>query len=57
MFGLDQHYTGKVVDARVDEYNRNLALTIQPDTALPASAYQKAVAVDLYLGLPFGSAN
>ncbi|MNG72450.1 Alginate biosynthesis protein Alg44 [compost metagenome] len=57
VFGLDQHYTGKVVDARVDEYNRNLALTIQPDTALPASAYQKAVAVDLYLGLPFGSAN
>lgn len=57
VFGLDQHYSGKVVDARVDEVNRNLALTIQPDSPLPAWAYQKAVAVDLYLGLPFGRAN
>jgi alginate biosynthesis protein Alg44 len=39
VFGLDQHYSGKVVDARVD------------------AAYQKAVAVDLFLGLPFASAN
>ncbi|MCO7521575.1 MULTISPECIES: PilZ domain-containing protein [unclassified Pseudomonas] len=57
VFGLDQHYSGKVVDARSDEVNRNLALTIQPDQPLPAAAYQKAVAVDLYLGLPFGSGN
>ncbi|MEX5587274.1 PilZ domain-containing protein [Pseudomonas urmiensis] len=57
VFGLDQHYSGKVVDARVDEVNRNLALTIQPDSPLPAAAYQKAVAVDLFLGLPFASAN
>jgi alginate biosynthesis protein Alg44 len=46
-----------VVDARVDEVNRNLALTIQPDSPLPADAYQKAVAVDLFLGLPFGAAR
>lgn len=57
VFGLDQHFSGKVVDARADEVNRNLALTILPDSPLPAAAYQKAVAVDLYLGLPFGSAN
>ncbi|MCO7514949.1 PilZ domain-containing protein [Pseudomonas guariconensis] len=57
VFGLDEHYGGKVVDARVDEINRNLALTIQPDSPLPAAAYQKAVAVDLYLGLPFGGAR
>ncbi|MCE1118136.1 MULTISPECIES: PilZ domain-containing protein [Pseudomonas] len=57
VFGLDQHFSGKVVDARSDEVNRNLALTILPDSPLPAAAYQKAVAVDLYLGLPFGSAN
>ncbi|MGG7634391.1 PilZ domain-containing protein [Pseudomonas sp. ES1] len=57
VFGLDQHFSGKVVDARSDEVNRNLALTILPDSPLPAVAYQKAVAVDLYLGLPFGSAN
>ncbi|MDR2306665.1 MAG: PilZ domain-containing protein [Paucimonas sp.] len=57
VFGLDQHFAGTVVDARSDEVNRNLALTIQPDRPLPAAAYQKAVAVDLYLGLPFGSGN
>ena len=57
VFGLDQHFSGKVVDARSDEVNRNLALTIAPDQPLPAAAYQKAVAVDLYLGLPFGSGN
>lgn len=57
VFGLDEHFSGKVVDARADELNRNLALTIQPDSPLPAAAYQKAVAVDLYLGLPFGSSN
>ncbi|MDC0689642.1 PilZ domain-containing protein [Mitsuaria sp. RG] len=57
VFGLDQHFSGKVVDARSDELNHNLALTIQPDSPLPAAAYQKAVAVDLYLGLPFGSGN
>ena len=53
VFGLDEHFTGKVIDSRVDEANKNLALTIAPDTPLPRQAYQKPVAVDLFLGLPF----
>ncbi|MFZ0156268.1 PilZ domain-containing protein [Pseudomonas sp.] len=53
VFGLDEHFSGKVVDSRVDEANKNLALTIAPDTPLPRQAYQKPVAVDLFLGLPF----
>ncbi|QBF26448.1 PilZ domain-containing protein [Pseudomonas tructae] len=53
VFGLDQAYSGKVIDSRVDEVNKNLALTIAPDSPLPRAAYQKPVAVDLYLGLPF----
>ncbi|MBH3428094.1 PilZ domain-containing protein [Pseudomonas alkylphenolica] len=53
VFGLDEHFTGKVVDSHVDEANKNLALTIAPDTPLPRQAYQKPVAVDLFLGLPF----
>ncbi|MGR3993549.1 PilZ domain-containing protein [Pseudomonas sp. 1121_17] len=57
VFGLDEHFSGKVVDARVDEVNRNLSLTIAPDSPLPATAYQKAVSVDLFLGLPFTGQN
>ncbi|MGH8437648.1 MAG: PilZ domain-containing protein [Pseudomonas sp.] len=53
VFGLDEHFSGKVVDSRVDEANKNLALTIAPDTPLPRQAYHKPVAVDLFLGLPF----
>ncbi|MNR64705.1 hypothetical protein D3C85_1874440 [compost metagenome] len=53
MFGLDETFSGKVVDSHVDEANKNLALTIAPDSPLPRAAYQKPVAVDLYLGLPF----
>ncbi|MEG1038306.1 PilZ domain-containing protein [Pseudomonas sp. NUPR-001] len=53
VFGLDERFSGKVVDSRVDEANKNLALTIAPDTPLPRQAYQKPVAVDLFLGLPF----
>ncbi|WP_409279405.1 PilZ domain-containing protein [Pseudomonas defluvii] len=52
VFGLDEHFTGTVVDSRVDELNKNLALTIRPDTRLPAQAYLKPVSVDLFLGLP-----
>lgn len=52
VFGLDERFTGTVVDSRVDELNKNLALTIRPDTRLPAQAYLKPVAVDLFLGLP-----
>ncbi len=57
VFGLDEHFSGKVVDARVDEVNRNLSLTIAPDSPLPATAYQKAASVDLFLGLPFTGQN
>lgn len=53
VFGLDETFSGKVVDSHVDEANKNLALTIVPDSPLPRAAYQKPVAVDLYLGLPF----
>lgn len=53
VFGLDETFSGKVIDSRVDEANKNLALTIAPDSPLPRAAYQKPVAVDLYLGLPF----
>jgi len=53
VFGLDERFTGKVVDSHVDEVNKNLSLTIAPDTPLPREAYQKPVAVDLFLGLPF----
>ncbi|CAM4041740.1 PilZ domain-containing protein [Pseudomonas wadenswilerensis] len=53
VFGLDETFSGKVVDSHVDEANKNLALTIAPDSPLPRAAYQKPVAVDLYLGLPF----
>nr|WP_319527877.1 PilZ domain-containing protein [Pseudomonas laurentiana] len=52
VFGLDERFTGTVVDSRVDELNKNLALTIRTDTRLPAQAYLKPVAVDLFLGLP-----
>lgn len=52
VFGLDERFTGTVVDSRVDELNKNLALTIRPDTRLPAQAYLKPVSVDLFLGLP-----
>ncbi|MCP3750562.1 PilZ domain-containing protein [Pseudomonas sp. SBB6] len=53
VFGLDETFSGKVIDSHVDEANKNLALTIAPDSPLPRAAYQKPVAVDLYLGLPF----
>lgn len=52
VFGLDERFTGTVVDSRVDELNKILALTIRPDTRLPAQAYLKPVSVDLFLGLP-----
>lgn len=52
VFGLDERFTGTVVGSRVDELNKNLALTIRPDTRLPAQAYLKPVSVDLFLGLP-----
>ncbi|OUM28108.1 pilus assembly protein PilZ [Pseudomonas sp. 1239] len=52
VFGLEERFGGTVVDSRVDTLNKNLALTIRPDRPLPLAAYQKPVAVDLYLGLP-----
>ena len=52
VFGLEERFGGTVVDSRVDALNKNLALTIRPDRPLPLAAYQKPVAVDLYLGLP-----
>ncbi|NER63351.1 PilZ domain-containing protein [Pseudomonas sp. MAFF212427] len=52
VFGLDERFSGTVVDSHVDTLNKNLALTIRPDRPLPVTAYQKPVAVDLFLGLP-----
>jgi len=52
VFGIDAPMGGTVVGSTVDEANQSLVLTIKPDQALPREAYQKPVAVELFLGLP-----
>lgn len=52
IFGIAEPVGGTVVASAVDELNQTLVLSIKPERALPRDAYQKPVAVELFLGLP-----
>ncbi|MES2820268.1 MAG: PilZ domain-containing protein [Pseudomonadota bacterium] len=50
--GLAETFSGRVVNAAVDDLNQMLVLSILPERQLPLSAYQHPVAVDVYLKHP-----
>ncbi len=52
VFDIDEPVGGTLIDAHTDEKTGLLLLKIQPDRELPQSAYQKPVAVDLFLRTP-----
>jgi alginate biosynthesis protein Alg44 len=55
VFGDPESHKGKVIRSAVDAETQSLVLSIRPETALPLSAYQKPVTVDLFKGLPLTS--
>ena len=55
VFGEPEPRKGTVIRSAVDAENQALVLSIKPDQALPLTAYQQPVTVDLFKGLPLTS--
>ena len=55
VFGEPEPRKGTVIRSAVDAENQTLVLSIKPDQALPLTAYQQPVTVDLFKGLPLTS--
>ncbi|MCY1275086.1 Mannuronan synthase [compost metagenome] len=53
--GIPEPIAGSVANYSLDSLNQMLVLDILPQAPLPLSSYQKPVAVDVYLGLPFAT--